>query len=745
MKLLINAASTKMGGALTYLIGTARALAACPGVRLTIIMPAEIQDRLRDGLRGAQVEFVLYPFRSTAGAARIYFDQVVVPRMVRAGGYDALFSATGFGTFRSPVAQLLLIPNAHYFGSYEERAGYSRAAYAIRQWWVRRSIRSADVVVFPTAALRDDVLRAIGTEVDAVVAPYGVPTPASRAENDGNRGQQILERMEGWRSAGERVLLYVSLYSPTKDFGTAIDAVARLQRAGERIRLVLTLPDGLSADPGLAPELPQLLARADALDGAVLCTGQLSHDEVARLYAGADVFLFPSLLESFGLPMIEAQAAGLPIVAADTPVNREVCGDAACFFPPGDAEACAAAVAALLEDSSGRTRMSATGRLRAAQHTWEAHAAALLNAATGAVRGRATAPATRALAFAARSDARLPTPSLVLAPAGGAALNERESLSRSRPLQFAASSGAVAASAGTSSATPAPAPASRAPVSVIIITRNEAIHIDRTVSNVRDWAEAVFVVDSFSTDDTCRIARDAGAEVVQHEFVNFALQRQWAFENLPIRTGWIFILDADELIPDALKEEISQRLQDVPEHVGAFQLRRRFYWMDRWLKRGGLYPIWTNRLVRNGRGRYGDRIVNEIMEVDGEIASLENDLLHVELTTISHWLSKHNVYSTFEAAETLRLLQEPGSGGGRLFGGTQSERTQWIRTRIWVRLLPPLIRPVPYFLYRYVFRLGFLDGVPGLVFHVLHAFCFQFLIDVKYLALKSRGSEAVNR
>lgn len=281
-------------------------------------------------------------------------------------------------------------------------------------------------------------------------------------------------------------------------------------------------------------------------------------------------------------------------------------------------------------------------------------------------------------------------------------------------------------------------------LTIVILTFNEAVHIQRAIENVRDWATDVFVVDSHSSDETRSIAESAGGTVFLHRFENYALQREWALRSLPYQTEWMMFLDADELLSDDLKSELAAKLPSTPQGVDGFYVKRRFFWMGRWIRRGGFYPIWILRIARHARARCGVRTVNEHLEVDGATSNLEHDILHVDLKPLSDWIAKHNRYATLEAEEQLRSENARGPRPKAHLFGTQPERKQWIRDRIWDPLLPPLARPFLYFAYAYFFRLGFLDGRAGFSYHMLQGLCFRFMIEAKYLALKKHGSEAIN-
>jgi len=279
-------------------------------------------------------------------------------------------------------------------------------------------------------------------------------------------------------------------------------------------------------------------------------------------------------------------------------------------------------------------------------------------------------------------------------------------------------------------------PPSSGTVAVIILTHNEKANIAYALSNTVGWANEVFVLDSMSTDGTQSIARRYDCLVVQHPFENYATQRNYALDALPIRSEWVFFLDADESLSAGLKNEIVDLIATVPAENGFF-VKYRLIWMGRWIRRG-YYPSWILRLFRHGKGRCQNRAINEQLYVDGATGFLSNDLIHEDRRGIGDWIAKHNRYASGEALELARTEQERRSNeiDARLMG-SQAERRRWIRRHLWNRL-PPLVRPVAYFCYRYVLRLGFLDGVPGVTFHFLQALWYPMLIDIKYLELRAR-------
>jgi len=276
-----------------------------------------------------------------------------------------------------------------------------------------------------------------------------------------------------------------------------------------------------------------------------------------------------------------------------------------------------------------------------------------------------------------------------------------------------------------------------ATLTVVILTYNEEENITQALDSVAGWASDIHILDSLSTDRTLEIANQFGCHIAQNRFENYAKQRNHALEKLPIRTEWVLFLDADEWLPDSLKQEISALIATNPQENG-FYVKWRLMWMGRWI-RHGYYPSWILRLFRRGKVRCEDRAVNEHLIVEGATGRLRNDFMHEDRKGVTDWIAKHNGYATREAMEIFNTREAPNYQeiDARLFG-TQGERRRWLRLKVWNRL-PPLIRPFFYFFYRYVLQGGFLDGRAALVYHFLHALWYPMLIDVKYLEMKMQG------
>ena len=262
-------------------------------------------------------------------------------------------------------------------------------------------------------------------------------------------------------------------------------------------------------------------------------------------------------------------------------------------------------------------------------------------------------------------------------------------------------------------------------VSVIIPVRNEARNLPRCLQALRDVGE-VYVIDSQSSDETVEIARSHGVQVVQFHYQGgWPKKRQWAMDNLPIANDWIFLLDADEILTPALAEEIAQAIQNP--RVDGYAILLRIDFLGRELRHGDV-GLWKLSLFRRGKGRYECRLkdqdvsmadmeVHEHVVVDGVTAKLQNPLTHHNVDSLSRYIRKHDEYSNWESRVLLHG-RDDGHDGGDHSGlppslwGNQAQRRRWLKRQFYV--LPG--SPVLLFLYRYILRLGFLDGMPGLIY-----------------------------
>jgi glycosyltransferase involved in cell wall biosynthesis len=259
------------------------------------------------------------------------------------------------------------------------------------------------------------------------------------------------------------------------------------------------------------------------------------------------------------------------------------------------------------------------------------------------------------------------------------------------------------------------------PLSVIIPVRNEAHNLPRCLESLKSVGE-IYVIDSLSTDDTGAIARSHGAKVVQFKYAGgWPKKRQWAMDTLPLAYDWILLLDADEVLTPELEAEIQKAIQDP--RTDGYYIALQIYFLGRRLRHSGA-SFWKLSLFRKGLGHFECRLqdqdasmadmeVHEHVVVKGATRKLAHPLVHHNIESLSRYIQKHNEYSNWEARVWL-------DGNGNKNGediqpslwGTQAQRRRWLRRHfLW---LPG--SPLTFFLYKYVWSLGFLDGVPGLIY-----------------------------
>ena len=269
-------------------------------------------------------------------------------------------------------------------------------------------------------------------------------------------------------------------------------------------------------------------------------------------------------------------------------------------------------------------------------------------------------------------------------------------------------------------------------VTAIVLSFNEAIHIERCIARIAPHVKRVVVIDSHSTDDTAARARARGAEVLCNTFVNQSQQFNWALDNLTIDTGWILRLDSDELLDDQALNWLHANLATRPDPTAGLEFRLKVIFKGKHLRHGGYYSTDLLRLWRTGRGRIEERWMDERTVVDGQIEKVPGNLIDENLNSIGWWTEKHNRYASRHVIDFILLQHSPehrrSSGGERLEPRARFKR--FLRNRVYARF-PLFLRPALYWLYRYFALLGFLDGKRGLIWHFLHGFWYYMLIDVK--------------
>jgi len=234
----------------------------------------------------------------------------------------------------------------------------------------------------------------------------------------------------------------------------------------------------------------------------------------------------------------------------------------------------------------------------------------------------------------------------------------------------------------------------RARLSVTVITLNEEDALRRCLESVA-WADEIVVVDAESSDKTVEVARAFTDAVFVRPWRGFAAQKNFALDHAS--GDWVLSLDADEEVTPELRGEIVAVLERPASDVAAYAVARRNIFWGAWVRHGGLYPDWQVRLLRRGRGRFGDVSVHESVRVDGTVVRLASPLLHRSYRDVADFLARADRYSSLAAAD--RLRHGPPVNAAEL-----------------------VLRPLGRFLGMYVLRAGFLDGWRGFLLAVLYAY-----------------------
>jgi glycosyltransferase involved in cell wall biosynthesis len=282
-------------------------------------------------------------------------------------------------------------------------------------------------------------------------------------------------------------------------------------------------------------------------------------------------------------------------------------------------------------------------------------------------------------------------------------------------------------------------------VAVIILTYNEALHLGRALDHVASFAKDVLVVDSYSTDGTVQIAKDRGAHVLEHPFQNYAKQFEWALENIETNCEWVMRLDADEVIEADLAEEILTKLPNLPQSVTGINLKRKTIFQGRFIRHGGRYPLTLLRIWRRGKALIEDRWMDEHMYLtEGSCITFNGGFADHNLFDITAFTQKHNKYASREALDvlntSLHLFDEDIALTSRSTA-QQAKIKRFFKESVYNRV-PFEVSAFAYFILRYVFQMGFLDGREGLVYHVLQGFWYRFLVGVKLRELEKAVRQA---
>lgn len=277
------------------------------------------------------------------------------------------------------------------------------------------------------------------------------------------------------------------------------------------------------------------------------------------------------------------------------------------------------------------------------------------------------------------------------------------------------------------------------PVTAIVLTFNEEKNIFDCLESIKDLCDEIIVVDSGSNDKTLEIVKQYTDKIFSHNFENYSKQRNWALEKLSINNDWILNLDADHRVTPELKKELRNLFgKGISKDVNGFLISRRTIFMGRWIKHGGHYPTYHANMFRKGFGKCEDKLYDQHYLVLGKQVTLKGDIIDIITDSLTNFTTRHNKWSSLEAEYHLSKIREEEVIKANL-SGNAIERRRALKK--FYEKFPLFIRPFIYFIQRYFFRLGFLDGKEGLIFHFLQGFWFRFLIDAKIWELRKKNDK----
>lgn len=286
-------------------------------------------------------------------------------------------------------------------------------------------------------------------------------------------------------------------------------------------------------------------------------------------------------------------------------------------------------------------------------------------------------------------------------------------------------------------------------LTVVILTKNEEKNLRKCVESFQGAVKRFVIIDSGSTDGTEELCSLLDSELrllgsrldfYVHPWISYADQFNWGLENTNITTEWSMRMDADEELTKELAHEIEERLEHLQESISGVILRRRTVFMGRWIKHGGRYPELLLRIFRTGKAICEMKLMDEhLILMSGDTLTFRFDLIDNNLKDLDWWTAKHNWYSSREVLDHQRNQEENTL---KLEGGSSKQaRIKRIIKNGGYYKLPKFFRAHLYFLYRYWFRLGFLDGTEGRIYHFLQAYWYRFLVDAKMYQCEKTGIE----
>ena len=381
IRLFVNALGASAGGGLTYIRNVLPRLAARGDVHTTVLLSGTLRDEIKES---AQVSVLEADSRLSSGR-RFWYEQRNVPGLIRRSNAGVLLSTGNFALYRSPIPQILLSRNALYTSSDFLRDLRERGDY--RLWLdtelkgilARWSVLIADCTVAPSATFAAELRRWTGKNV---VSIYHGFDRQLFFRNQSPLSHEVEARLA--ETEGSLRLLFVSHYNYYRNFETLVRATEILKRKlhPRRVRLILTCKLNSRDNPGnYNANSVAGLAQQICLGEEVVELGAIPYGSLHRLYRACDLYVTPAYAETFAHPLVEAMASGLPVIASDLPVHREICGEAARYFPRFSPEDLAETVIRTSQSMQQSAAMREMGLLRSQDFSWDKHVEKLLHLA----------------------------------------------------------------------------------------------------------------------------------------------------------------------------------------------------------------------------------------------------------------------------------------------------------------------------------------------------------------------------
>ena len=265
-------------------------------------------------------------------------------------------------------------------------------------------------------------------------------------------------------------------------------------------------------------------------------------------------------------------------------------------------------------------------------------------------------------------------------------------------------------------------------ITAIILTYNEEKHIKRCILSIKKFVKKIIIIDSFSSDKTLEIAKKFKVKIYKHKFINQAKQINWALRKIKFQTSWILRIDADEYFTKELRKEVTTHINTLNFKYDGISFNRVIKFLNKEIHYGGTSPHKTLRIWKNKKGRCEDVWMDEQIIVNGKVFHLNQNLIDENLNDLKWWKLKHRNYAKREAISFLNNKKNKNKSKFKKKLKNVRKR-KYLKEKIYYKL-PIFLRPLLFFLYSMIFKLGIITGWQGLVFYYYQTLWFRLLVDI---------------